>query len=59
MNNTKLMYNTFKESDFIKQGEFTMKVEVFESEQGNYNLQDYEKTYQDFDWDKVKSFLME
>ena len=31
-----------------------MKVEVFESEQGNYNLQDYEKTYQDFDWDKVK-----
>ena len=25
------MYNTFKESDFIKQGEFTMKVEVFES----------------------------
>ena len=48
------MYNTFKESDFIKQGELTMKVEVFESEQGNYNLQDYEKTYQDFDWDKVK-----
>ena len=31
-----------------------MKVEVFESEQGNYNLQDYEKTYQDFDWDEVK-----
>lgn len=32
-----------------------MKVEVFESEQGNYNLQDYEKTYQDFDWDEVKN----
>lgn len=31
-----------------------MKVEVFESEQGNYNLQDYEKTYQDFDWHEVK-----
>lgn len=31
-----------------------MKVEVFESEQGNYNLQDYEKTYQNFDWDEVK-----
>lgn len=31
-----------------------MKVEVFESEKGNYNLQDYEKTYQDFDWDEVK-----
>lgn len=31
-----------------------MKVEVFESEQGNYNLQDYEKTYKDFDWDEVK-----
>lgn len=31
-----------------------MKVEVFESEQDNYNLQDYEKTYQDFDWDEVK-----
>ncbi|TRL70832.1 acetate--CoA ligase [Staphylococcus haemolyticus] len=31
-----------------------MKVEVFESEQGNYNLHDYEKTYQDFDWDEVK-----
>lgn len=31
-----------------------MKVEVFESERGNYNLQDYEKTYQNFDWDEVK-----
>ena len=27
-----------------------MKVEVYQSEPGNYNMQDYEQTYKDFDW---------
>ncbi|WP_418128759.1 acetate--CoA ligase [Staphylococcus sp. HKU1] len=31
-----------------------MKVEVYEGEQGNFNLQDYEKKYQNFDWKEVE-----
>ncbi|WP_251519790.1 MULTISPECIES: acetate--CoA ligase [Staphylococcus] len=31
-----------------------MKVEVYEGEQGNFNLQDYEKEYQNFDWKEVE-----
>lgn len=31
-----------------------MKVEVYQSEPGNYNMQDYEQTYKDFDWKNVK-----
>ncbi|MEX6499044.1 acetate--CoA ligase [Staphylococcus warneri] len=31
-----------------------MKVEVYQSEPGNYNMQDYEQTYKDFDWKNVE-----
>lgn len=31
-----------------------MKVEVYQSEPGNYNMQDYEQTYKDFDWKSVE-----
>ena len=31
-----------------------MKVEVYESQNGNYNLKDYEQTYENFKWDEVK-----
>ncbi|WP_436854129.1 acetate--CoA ligase [Staphylococcus caeli] len=31
-----------------------MKVEVYKGENGEFNLQDYEKTYQDFDWKEVE-----
>ncbi|MGF7193915.1 hypothetical protein ABID55_001413 [Staphylococcus pasteuri] len=31
-----------------------MKVEVYKSEPGNYNLQDYEQTYNNFDWKDVE-----
>lgn len=32
-----------------------MKVEVYKGENGEFNLQDYEKTYQDFDWKEVEN----
>ncbi|WNF17182.1 acetate--CoA ligase [Staphylococcus warneri] len=31
-----------------------MKVEVYQSEPENYNMQDYEQTYKDFDWKNVE-----
>ncbi|MDK4213482.1 acetate--CoA ligase [Staphylococcus warneri] len=31
-----------------------MKVEVYQSEPGNYNMQDYEQTDKDFDWKSVE-----
>ncbi|SCS31767.1 acetate--CoA ligase [Staphylococcus caeli] len=31
-----------------------MKVEVYKGENGDFNLQDYEKTYQNFDWNEVE-----
>lgn len=35
-----------------------MKVEVYKGDQGNFNLTDYDKVYNNFDWKDVeKSFL--
>lgn len=31
-----------------------MKVEVYKGDQGDFNLKDYEQTYQDFDWNEVE-----
>lgn len=31
-----------------------MKIEVYEAQNGNYNLKNYEETYENFNWDEVK-----
>ncbi|PNZ69644.1 acetate--CoA ligase [Staphylococcus croceilyticus] len=31
-----------------------MKIEVYEAQNGNYNLKKYEETYENFNWDEVK-----
>ncbi|MCE5038325.1 acetate--CoA ligase [Staphylococcus auricularis] len=31
-----------------------MKVEVYKGDQGDFNLKDYEQTYQNFDWEEVE-----
>lgn len=31
-----------------------MKIEVYEAQNGNYNLNNYEETYENFNWDDVK-----
>lgn len=31
-----------------------MKVEVYKGEQGNFNLKDYQTTYDQFDWKEVE-----
>ncbi len=35
-------------------GGFRMKVEVYKGEEGNFNLQNYEKQYNNFDWKEVE-----
>ena len=47
-----LLYNRFV--NFIHKGEFVMKVEALPVIEGVYNLQDYDKTYQTFDWSQVE-----
>ncbi|RIL88384.1 acetate--CoA ligase, partial [Staphylococcus chromogenes] len=34
-----------------------MKVEVYKGEEGNFNLTEYEKIYQDFKWEDVEKAL--
>src|SRR5699024_2374345 len=35
-------------------GGFTMKVEVYKGEEGNFNLHNYEKQYNNVDWKEVE-----
>src|SRR5699024_8983522 len=35
-------------------GGFRMKVEIYKGEEGNFNLQNYEKQYNNFDWKEVE-----
>src|SRR5699024_4046866 len=38
-------------------GGFRMKVEIYKGEEGNFNLQNYEKQYNNFDWIEVEKAL--
>ena len=35
-----------------------MKVEVYQSEPGQYNLDNYAKAYQEFNWEEVESHFL-
>lgn len=41
------------------QGVLVMKVEVYKGEQGNFNLTNYQATYDQFDWKEVESIFLE
>src|SRR5690625_4248107 len=42
-----------KHSISLRRG-FRMKVEIYKGEEGNFNLQNYEKQYNNFDWKEVE-----